>query len=975
MLAVAHKASPPIIQAAKVKVYDRNKLIVDLFAGGGGASSGLKQAMGRDVDVAINHNADAIGMHLVNHPGARHYIADVWEVDPFEATGGMPVGWLHASPDCFPAGTMVLTRDGYRAIEQVQVGDEVLTHKQRWRRVKDTMCAVRPLMRIRGQGHPGLLVSPEHPFYTRQRRDVWQTSPRGYQRTLGPAQWTAARDLGRGSYWATPCDFPADEPPPIPVYRSRTLKADANLLWLAGLYVADGWTRLKDGRAELVITCGRHEVERLRTALNQWPRKGGRCVADELTWHERETSTAYQFATDHRGLVEWLRQHFGHGAADKLIPGWALGMSQDLREAFLAGYLSGDDCTPKCDGTRLVICTTVSKALAFGLKGLAGSLGYSPAVYIRTNQPDVIQGRKVNVLPAWSVRWRPEPEREQSFREDGLNWAPIRETEDLEVLATVFNLSVEDDESYIAEGVVVHNCTHHSQALGGQPREQEVRSLAWVVHRWAGLARPDVISLENVEQMLDWSPLIAKRCKVTGRVITLDKIVGPDGKKTFRVADPGEQVPRRNQFLVPDPKHKGRNWGHFVQGLRDMGYAVQWRVIRNADLGAHSTRERLYLIARRDGLPIVWPQQTHAKAPRAGLKRWRPVSECIDWSVHGNSIFGRKKDLASATLRRIAHGMRKFVLESPDPFIVPATHSDSSNRNRPVTEPIPTITAANRGELMLSAPALVPVTHTRDTAFDTREPMRTITTAKGGETALMSAALVQMGHGEGKDGGARWSHGANDIRGPVGSITASGAGQGLGAAFMVQANGGFNTTHARDLREPASTVTTTGSQQQFIAAHLTTLRHHSTGRELHEPIATVAAGGEHHGLVEYRLSHDDLSGALRCADFLHLHRRDKGGDHSASEALSDAQRLQMVTVWVNGEPFVVVDIRLRMLLPRELYNAQDFPSDYVIDRTADGKVLSKTAQVRMCGNSVSPLPMRLLVACNRPDAQGALAAA
>lgn len=529
------------------------------------------------------------------------------------------------------------------------------------------------------------------------------------------------------------------------------------------------------------------------------------------------------------------------------------------------------------------------------------------------------------------------------------------------------------------------DCTHHSQALGGQPRTQEIRSLAWVVHRWAGKAKPEVITLENVEQMLQWSPLIAKRCKETGRVITLDKIIGPDGKKTYRVAEAGERVPRGNQFLVPDPTRKGHNWQHFVQGLRDMGYVVQWRVIRNADLGAHSTRERLYMVARRDGLPIVWPVLDHAKKPKAGQKKWRPVSECIDWSIKGTSIFGRKKALADATMRRIAHGMRKFVLDSTDPFIVAE-----------------------------QAPALIPVTHSRDTAFNPKEPMRTITTAKGGETALMAATLVQtgygerdgqaprvldlenplgtvvaggckfgltgamlvqMGHGEGKDGGARWSYGANDIQGPVGSITASGAGQGLGTAFMVQANGGFNTTHARDLREPASTVTTSGSQQQLIAAHLTTLRHHSTGRGMSEPIATVAAGGEHHGLVEYHLSPDQEAGALRCAAFLMRYHREGGqwADlRDPATTITTRDRLALVTVWLKGEPFVVVDITLRMLMPRELYNAQDFPSNYIIDRTSSGKLLTKTAQVRMCGNSVSPLPMRRIVALNYLENQKAL---
>lgn len=551
------------------------------------------------------------------------------------------------------------------------------------------------------------------------------------------------------------------------------------------------------------------------------------------------------------------------------------------------------------------------------------------------------------------------------------------------------------------------DCTHHSQALGGQPREQEIRSLAWVVHRWAGTLRklglgPRVITLENVEQMLQWSPLIAKRDKATGRVVTLDRTRDATGRLVYRVADPGEQVPRRNQFLVPDKKRAGQNWRRFVQGFRDMGYKhVEWRVIVNANLGCRSTRERLYVIVSDE--PIVWPQQTHAKKPKAGQKPWRSAAECIDWSVQGRSIFDRKKPLAEATMRRIAYGMRKYVLDNPQPFIVPATHVDSSDRNRPVQDRMPTVTAANRGELMLLAPSLVPVTHTRDSAFGVRDPLRTITTAKGGETALAAAVLVeaggppnagkpksvegpprtvltedqravaaatlvQMGYGERQGQAPR----ALDLGQPLGPVVAGGGKHGLTTAFMVQANGGFNATPARDVRDPASTVTTSGSQQQLITAHMTALRRHSSGSDLREPLPTVTAGGEHHALLEYRLSKHHEASALRCAAFLMRYHGSGGQWADVSDpatTVTTHDRLALVTVWLEGEPYVVVDIRLRMLMPRELYNAQDFPASYIIDRTATGKPLTKTAQVRMCGNSVSPLPMKLIVAANYAERQ------
>ena len=458
------------------------------------------------------------------------------------------------------------------------------------------------------------------------------------------------------------------------------------------------------------------------------------------------------------------------------------------------------------------------------------------------------------------------------------------------------------------------DCTHHSQALGGQPRSQEIRSLAWMVIRWAGQTRPDVITLENVEQMLQWSPLVAKRDPATGRVITLDKVKNADGKTVYRVADPGEVVPRGNQFLVPSKKDTGRNWKHFVQALRDLGYKVEWRVIRNADLGAHSTRTRLYMVARCDGLPIAWPEKTHARKPVGNLKPWRPAADCIDWSIPGTSIFGRKKPLAEATMRRIAHGMKKFVLDSDNPYIVAGAAR--------------TMIQMGYGERDGQAPR----------ALDLGMPLGVVT-AGGQKFATAAACLVQMGHGQGSGATARRSYGANDIKGPVGAITASGGGQGLATAFMVQANGGFNATPARDLQEPVSTVTTSGSQQQLAVAHL----------------------------AQYQLSQDDEAGALQCAAFL-MRYHASGGQwadlRDPMTTITTHDRLALVTVWLKGEPWVIVDITLRMLVPRELYNAQDFPKGYVIDRTDTGKALTKTAQVRMAGNSVSPLPMQLIVAAN-----------
>lgn len=167
------------------------ELVVDNFAGGGGASTGIETAIGRPVDIAINHSPQAIAMHRANHPETRH----IWEVDPREACGSRPVGLAWFSPDCFPAGTMILTREGYRPIEEVAIGDDVLTHEKRWRRVTATMSTVRPIVRLRGHGHPGLLVSAEHPFLARRRQNVWNNERRGYDRRPSSATRTRFRRI------------------------------------------------------------------------------------------------------------------------------------------------------------------------------------------------------------------------------------------------------------------------------------------------------------------------------------------------------------------------------------------------------------------------------------------------------------------------------------------------------------------------------------------------------------------------------------------------------------------------------------------------------------------------------------------------------------------------------------------------------------------------------------------------------------
>nr|WP_296021313.1 DNA cytosine methyltransferase [uncultured Acidovorax sp.] len=489
------------------------------------------------------------------------------------------------------------------------------------------------------------------------------------------------------------------------------------------------------------------------------------------------------------------------------------------------------------------------------------------------------------------------------------------------------------------------DCTHHSQARGGQPRSKKLRGLAWIGVRWAGVKRPRIITLENVKQILQWGPLIAKRDPKTGCVVKLDGTVAAEG----------ERVPVQQQHLVPDPRHAGRTWRAFVRALEHLGYAVEARVLCAADYGAPTTRSRLFMVARCDGAPIVWPEPTHFKNPTKGQKRWRSAAECIDWSIPGKSIFEREKPLADATLRRVAHGMKRYVLDSADPFIVDPvgatfiTKFNTGSVGSDMRDPIPTVTAGGR-------------------------PARPST---GSTLGLVAATMIQAGHGQGTPDAPRWSHGNKSVRDPVGTVTASGGGQAVAmgtlvqmgygeregqapraldarqplgtvvgagkfaavTTFVEQANGGFNATPARDAREPLSTSTATGSQQRLVTATA----------------------------VEPALTPSQEEGALRCAAFLIRYYGQGGQLGDMREPMSTSttkDRLALVTVWLRGTPYVIVDIQLRMLTPRELYNANGFPKTYIIDRGHDGRVFSKSTQVRMCGNAVPPPLGRAVIEAN-----------
>lgn len=469
------------------------------------------------------------------------------------------------------------------------------------------------------------------------------------------------------------------------------------------------------------------------------------------------------------------------------------------------------------------------------------------------------------------------------------------------------------------------DCTHFSQAKGGQPRDRATRSLSWVVLKWCGMLAqrgnaPRIISLENVRQILQWGPLVAKRDPATGRVFRRTS----DG---WAVAERGERVPLRDQWLIPDKRHAGRTWRAFVAALRGMGYAVEWRRLVASDYGAGTSRERLFLVARRDRQPIRWPEPTHGRKPF--LLAPITAADAIDWSIPCPSIFTRTRPLAEKTLRRIARGVMRYVLGAGEPFIVPVTHA-GDHRVHDINDPLRTITGAHRGELAIVAPHLIKMRGDSGGA-PADEPMPTITSGAGA---------------------AR----------PAGAAHA----MGVVAAFLEQANGGNYTGPGSDLRDPSPTICAQGGLQRLVTAHLSTFRQHSIGGDARDPLGTISAGGEHHAAVQCVLSQEAEAGALRVAAFL-INYYGNGQALDMREPLDTVttrDRLAMVTVQIRGVPYVIVDIGMRMLEPRELYTAQGFPADYIIDRTASGRRLPKHAQVKMVGNSVSPPPLRAIATAN-----------
>lgn len=494
------------------------------------------------------------------------------------------------------------------------------------------------------------------------------------------------------------------------------------------------------------------------------------------------------------------------------------------------------------------------------------------------------------------------------------------------------------------------DCKHFSKAKGGKPVEKGIRGLAWIALRWAAVAKPRVIMLENVEEFVTWGPLIAKTDPETGRMLKIIRSEDVDVDNKIVVAEEGEVVPFDQRYIIPDPKKKGRTFKSFINALKRQGYHVDWRELKACDYGAPTIRKRFFLIARRDNIPIIWPKATHgdpksAEVKSGKLKSWRITAEIIDWSIPCRSIFERKKPLAENTMRRIARGIKRFVIDSPDPFIIKVNHQGDVFRGQSIDDPLQTITAKNGWGIV--APCIARIGQTGfggdRLQYDIQNPLTTVTTKA--ENLLVAPTLIQY-HGE---------QSGHEVRGqaldkPLMVVDASPR-YVLVASFLAKHYGGGYTGPGASLNNPAPTITTV-DHNALVTSHMIKFKGDNIGHPVTEPVQTITAGGLHFGEVRAFL----------------LKYYGTGEGQSLNEPMhtvTTKDRFGLVTI--HGQDYQIIDIGMRMLEPHELFAAQGFPKDYIIDRDCDGKKYSKSAQVARCGNAVPPPFAEALVRANLPE--------
>ncbi len=480
------------------------------------------------------------------------------------------------------------------------------------------------------------------------------------------------------------------------------------------------------------------------------------------------------------------------------------------------------------------------------------------------------------------------------------------------------------------------DCKHFSRAAGGKPKDQNIRGLAWVVLTWAKLPvwqRPKIIFLENVGEFKDWQPVTKKGA--------IDK----------RYA-------------------KGHTFREWENQLRALGYKTECQMLRADKYGAPTIRNRLFFVARCDGLPIVWPEPTHGDPNADGfgasnLKPWRAAHSIIDWSIPCPSIFERKKPLAENTMRRIAAGLKKFVIDNPEPFIIKVNHAYPQFRGQSLHDPLQTVTRKNGFAL---ATPIIDAQFGASTGRDVQEPVGSITAGGQGKQAVVAPIIDRQ------FGTATGDTNQNDITRPLGAVTAGGAGgkNALIAPQIVVMGYGDKkgqNPRLRSLHDPLHTITAGGKKAAIAAAFIAQHNTGVVGRDATAPLSSVTATGSQQQPVTVTFGADhseDVSAFL-----LKYYGNEKSGCDIEHPLHTVTSKDRFGLIMVKGQQYRIVDIGMRMLSSRELFNAQGFPPYYDI---MDGE-LTKTAQVAKAGNAVSPPPAIALIRANSaPYMAGRLAA-
>ncbi len=809
----------------------------DLFCGAGGSSLGA-EAAGMELKLAMNHWRTAIDVHQLHFPDAGH--------------------------DCFPADVLVLTESGHTPINEVKIGTLVLTHRGRWRPVVRVFKKRGSTIRTVGTLAPaGVESTSDHKFWIRRSRLAVQGSD--YERHFDEPSWveigdasvdTVRRSGHERDFWSAPCTSESLDAPSLP---------DGFDWWIVGRWLGDGSANLASGAVE--ICCGHHEREDLATKLTGWK--------------ERETNTAILFYRYHKPTLDWLVEHFGKGSAGKDIPGWALTLPRADRVALLEGYISADG--NRRDGSVRV--SSVSKALALGCRDLALSLGYAASLHHSTRKTHAtIEGRSVKRRrDVWTAKWKEQPQRTHSFEDGRLRWAPIRSAAPARSDIEVFTLEVEDDHSYVADGIVVKNCadisqadprryvrtdvllaspecTHHSQARGvsrqqqdpalwdaPDPEAERSRATMWDVVRFAEQMRYEAIVVENVVDAANWI-----------------------------------------------------NWRSWLMAMEELGYERRILSHNSMHHGVPQSRDRIYVVFTRKGLKVdlemelpgwcgpcdkpvnsrqTWKngrtigrygKQYFWSCPTCGGEVKPPTrgaGEIIDWSIEATRIGDRSKPLVEKTIRRIAAGLARYGWLDP---VVTAGAGHTHER-----------TPGNRAKTL-------------------DVPLSALQTTATHALAAPGSFLVQTAHG-----GDRRPYG---------------------------------------LDEPHPTVTASDDRHSLVVP----MRKNGNAYPTWSPLATVTAGGNHHGL----LMRNNHGGAEMVTPLDEPARTmtTKGhqsflapGQVKAGPSIGDLAELSYSEV-----TDLVSDCGFRMLEPAEVIAAMAFPAGYIPDH------YTKKDKVKLAGNAVTP---------------------